>query len=650
VDSVNRIRPPRQGRRNHTGASTQTHGARCRACRAFSRLMQRGRAALSAPLPTKNRRFDVLLHAVESDMESFEPPNKEYPPPKPGEPPLHRAAREGDHAAIRSLAQAGADVNAVFDIGLDPDARAMKATPLMVAAGSGDGATEATVALLLELGADPKIVLDGASAATFSLQGLGWNYRPGGDAARTKLVLDAGCPLPKNPERSNRLLCDTAATGDAERLRVLLHHGLNAKGYWDPVAARESHRRSMEHMAQYRASQPDIFASMPEEVRASFAESMKEMERQMFEQQCSAPSNYEIPLFRAAESGSAECVRLLLAAGAEPNARDSSKRTAMYYAGSTEVVRALMHARLPLEDADEYGWSPLVNAFSDGEDALPRVKALIEAGANVNATHDRGYTAFMSAVGSNRYPALLRLLVASGADPHAVTELGYNAFHASIDVNGEANAEEAVRDTLGYLKELGVNIEHRNSSNQTPLARGIQEGTGIEVKVLCELGADPNAVCPKHECGGEGCTRVDLPLLFHTADGIGVDKDVKTEALLRAGADPLVKDAEGFTPLMHAVASLCRDAADYTESYQAFFQGLQGLRLEGKPMPRSRDEFVAEATPFLRTYIERFAADIPVSAESEFAELWRTENIACLVSLCAYEGWARHEHVRQRSS
>jgi ankyrin repeat protein len=581
-------------------------------------------------------------------MESFEPPNNEYPPPKAGEPPLHRAAREGDHAAIRALAAAGADLNAVFDIGLDPGARAMPATPLMIAAGSGNGATDATVALLLQLGADPTIILEGASAATFALEGLGWNYKPGGDAERTKLVLDAGSPLPKNPERSNRLLCDTAATGDAERLRVLLDHGLNATGHWDPVAARESERRSMEHMAQYRASQPDIFASMPEEVRASIAESMKETETKMFEQQCSAPWSHEIPLFRAAESGSADCVLLLIEAGADPKARDNSKRTAMYYAGSVEVVHTLVKAGVPLEDADEYGWSPLDSAVSDGEEALPRVRAFIEAGANVNATHDRGYTVFMSSVGSGRYPALLRLLVASGADPHTVTELGYNAFHAAIDVSGEANAEDSVRDTLGYLKELGVNIEHRNKSNQTPLARAIQVGTGIEVQVLCELGADPNAVCPKHECGGEACTRIDLPLLFHAADGIGVHKDVKAEALLRAGANPLAKDADGFTPLMHVVASLCRDAADYDKSYLAFFKELGELRLEGKPMPRSRDEFVAEATPFLRAYVERFAGDIPVSEASEFAEELRKETISCIVSLCAYEGWVRHEQKRNQ--
>lgn len=582
-------------------------------------------------------------------MNAWVAPNSEYPPPKAGEPPLHRAARLGDGDAIRRLVAGGADLNVLFDIGLDPGARPHRATPLMVAAGSGDGASADTVSLLLELGADPKVTVGDESAATFACAGLGWNYKPGGDGERLRLLLEAGSPLPTGPEESNRLLCDTAASGDAARLRVLLSHGLDARGHFDPEEAKKNHRAMMKHMAEYRAGQPDIFASMPEELRASMAESMREMEEQMAEQQSSAPSSYEIPLFRAAESGNAECVRLLLDAGADSKTRDNSKRTAVYYASSAAVIRELMKAGLPLEDADEFEWSPLCNALSDGEEALPRVRALIEAGADVNATHDHGYTIFMSAVGSGRVPDVLRLLVASGADPHAVSDRGYNAFHAAIDVNGEANAEESVRDTLSYLKQLGVNIEQRNKADQTPLARAIQEGTGIEVKVLCELGANPNAVCPKHECGGEECTRIDLPLLFHAADGIGVDKDVKTEALLRAGADPLIKDPEGYTPLVRVVASLCSDAPDYGTSFESFFKGLGELRLDGKPMPKTREEFVTEAMPALRAYVERFAARIPVSDEYEYAAQWRAEKVTCIALLCAYEGWSRHENLRRAS-
>src|SRR5437764_1116471 len=96
--------------------------------------------------------------------------------------PLHRAARVGSHDEIRRLAAAGADLNSMFDMHLDPGGRTQFATPLMVAAGSGDGATVETIRLLLDLGADPTFVnKHGDSAAAFACQGLGWNYKPGGD-------------------------------------------------------------------------------------------------------------------------------------------------------------------------------------------------------------------------------------------------------------------------------------------------------------------------------------------------------------------------------------------------------------------------------------------------------------------------------------
>jgi hypothetical protein len=256
----------------------------------------------------------------------------------------------------------------------------------------------------------------------------------------------------------------------------------------------------------------------------------------------------------------------------------------------------------------------------------------------------------MLAVGSSgRHLDVLKLLIASGSDPHAVSELGYNAFHAAIDVNFEANAEPSVRGTLGFLRELGVDIEHRNNRGQTPLARALEEGTGLEVRVLCELGANPNAVCPKHECGSDGCTRIDVPLIFHAAVGVGVDKDVKTLSLLRAGADPLVKDAEGFSPLQRAVADLCSNANDYGAAWESFFEGLGKIRLEGQRLPSTREEFVAAATPFLTEYVSQFASNIPVPQTCEYEARWRQERLACITSLCAYEGWARHERVKQSS-
>jgi len=575
-------------------------------------------------------------------MSEWQPPNAEYPPPKADEPALHRAARLGDHDEIRRLIEAGEDIEREFDIGLDPSARKRPATALMVAAGSGDGASVETVRLLLDLGADPKRITAHDSPATFACSGLGWNYRPGGDAERLELLLRSGSLLPSNPGKLHELICDSCAAGDAARVRVLLDYGLSARGFWDADKARAQQRATMETMRRFREEhrdeQPAIFRD-----DEGFQARMLANEEEMFEQLSNAPWSYEIPLHCAAESGSEECVRMLLAAGADPMARDNSYRTAMYCANSEGVVRALREVGVPIEDVDGHGWSPLTASMHDGIGAMDRIRALISGGADVNATHDRGYTVFMSAAASmERHVDVMRLLVTSGANPHAVSELGHNAFHAAIDVNGEANAEESVRATLSYLRELGTDIEQRTKGGRTPLARAIEEGTGIEVRVLCELGADPNAVCPMRTCWeGEACTTSDLPLLVHAATGTGVHKDKKCEALLRAGADPFATDAEGVRVSHALIAKLCSEGENYEGLWREFFEGLGALRhsADGRPTD-DRDRWINTALQVIRPFVESFASKIPVAGVCAFSEEWRREKVTCISLLCAYESWS----------
>jgi ankyrin repeat protein len=568
--------------------------------------------------------------------------------PMPAEPPLHRAARTGDHDAIRVLVARGVDINLMGDLKLDTDSYDRPATPLMAAAGSGDGASVETVRLLLELGADPTLILDAESAATFACTGLGWGYRSGGDTDRLRLLLEHGAPLPRNPARANRLLCDTAKGGDAQRVATMLDHGLAANGHSDAEEARTEARDMMQTFSSCGETQADPLASVPEDLRQSMDDAWANVEREMCEQQASAPWSGQIPLHCAAESGNAECIGVLLRAGADPLKRDNQKRTAMYHATTVEAVRALLEAGLPIEDADAYESSPLDSAVSDGEEGVERARALIECGANVNATHDRGYTVFMSAVGSNRYQPMLRLLVEAGADPHAVSEYGDNAFHAAIDVNFEANEDSSVRSTLAYLRDLGVDIEHRSKNGHTPLARAIAEGTGTEVRVLCELGADPDAVCPMRNCRGGKCKNIDMPLLHAAADGTGVDSDEKVGAMLKASADPLVQDSEGYTPLVRVVATLCSNAEEYDAAFRSFYEGLQSLNVAGGSVPPEREAYLAQAMPDLRAYVQRFAAGIPIPTRSEFEQEWRDRRIECIVLLAAHEGWARWQHIARK--
>lgn len=374
--------------------------------------------------------------------------NPKLLPPKKDEPALHCAARLGNHDRIRQLINEGNDINLLFDMALDPGGREAMATPLMVAAGSGYGASVETMRLLLDLGADPTLKYKWGSIGRFATAGLGWNYLPGGDAARLRLCLELGCDPNETDRRGVTLVADAAGTGDVERVRVLLDAGASPNGD--------------------RTIVPSSFEPTP---NSPFDDT--------------APYSFRIPLHSAVEADDIESVRLLLAAGADLHALDHGGQTALFGARSTEVVQVLTDAGLNIEAHDFLGWSPLLAAVMDG--SLEGVKALLSVGADVNATHDRGFTVFMSAVGAmERNLEIINTLLEAGADPHAITELGWNAFHAAVDVGGaEASSEESVRSTLGRLKELGVNINHKNAQGITP----IEMAWGIEVDVLFELGA-----------------------------------------------------------------------------------------------------------------------------------------------------------------
>jgi len=125
--------------------------------------------------------------------------------------------------------------------------------------------------------------------------------------------------------------------------------------------------------------------------------------------------------------------------------------------------------------------------------SLDGVKALLSVGANVNATHDRGFTVFMSAVSSSeRSLEIINVLVEAGANALAVSDLSWNAFHAAIDVNGpDANSEESVRSTFERLIQLGVDINQKDAQGVSPLERAKRYGGDTEVKVLLQLGAMP---------------------------------------------------------------------------------------------------------------------------------------------------------------
>ena len=242
-------------------------------------------------------------------------------------------------------------------------------------------------------------------------------------------------------------------------------------------------------------------------------------------------------LMTAARTGTVGVIKALLAHGAKVDARERQMgQTALMWAaaeGHTDAVLALLaagadaHARTTGE-----GFTPLLFAARAGHTST--VRALLDAGGSanealVNKRATNGASALILAIASTHYD-LAAVLLDRGADPN-VPGWGWSALH---------EVEFTRRPPAG---RHGIPF---------PVPTGTMDSLTLATKLL-EHGADPNA----------RMTREPLKPYFgrwgHTYRGVtpfwlaAKLVDVPFMKLMVAhGADPLLANAEGSTPLMMA--------------------------------------------------------------------------------------------------
>jgi len=298
-------------------------------------------------------------------------------------------------------------------------------------------------------------------------------------------------------------------------------------------------------------------------------------------------------LMYAAEHGHAEIADLLLAAGADANAREHEDMHALHIAvrrleREPRLVQSLIAAG---SDVNAYGgfayrrWTPLMYAAAKGDDGS--VGLLLRAGASTAGVDKEGWTSLMLAARSG-HAGVVRILLDAGADREArdrtgqrtaldwaneerqaaVVELLRAAGASTAGLVDQALVDAVRRRDVERIREAlaaGARVEAMTRHGESVLFVAAQRGFADIVAVLIEAGADVRFRhkiygSPLTQASAAGHTEIVRQLLAAGARpnvsgesalaraALGGHVDI-VDQLLAAGADP---NAGQGTPLREA--------------------------------------------------------------------------------------------------
>lgn len=246
------------------------------------------------------------------------------------------------------------------------------------------------------------------------------------------------------------------------------------------------------------------------------------------------------PLGYAAEAGAVRTVDLLLRDGRfDPTARDMITYQALHDAAATKgdnsvVIRRLLNdPRVDISSiADMNGNTPLHLAASKGTSA--NIRALLEAGANVNQRNKQGRTALSNAASFGHADAVAALLSAPDVDPNVTDHMGYTPLVRAVSKRHEATVLHLIRDKR--------TIPHATAEGKdTALMAAVKRGYDDFVRyILSRQDTDVNVDAKWSE------------FILHEAIFLG-DMEIMRLLVEDERLDPMSVDEDGWTPMLYAV-------------------------------------------------------------------------------------------------
>ena len=219
-------------------------------------------------------------------------------------------------------------------------------------------------------------------------------------------------------------------------------------------------------------------------------------------------------LHQAIELSHLDLINLLLARGADVDARDGLGETPLLLAGRNsreDCIIALLNHGADIHVKGSDGVMVLHSACDRG--LLNIVNILLAHNVNADERDERGRTPLFLAV-NNSHTGCIHALLDHGANLDIRNNFGRTGLHKAAS-NGNLN-------TVNILLARGAEIEVRNRSGQTPLLMAAERGHNDCILALIGSGADVNVqgddgFTPLHLASAADSIEIKVELLKHDA-------------------------------------------------------------------------------------------------------------------------------------
>ncbi|MCL1875473.1 MAG: ankyrin repeat domain-containing protein [Synergistaceae bacterium] len=151
-----------------------------------------------------------------------------------------------------------------------------------------------------------------------------------------------------------------------------------------------------------------------------------------------------------------------------------------------EIVSLLLASGADVNAKNDDGYTPLMYAAMKNQ--TPEVShLLIQAGAGVNAKNNCGYTPLMYAAMKNQTPEVSHLLIQVGADVNAKNDCGNTPLmYAAINSNNP--------EAFASLIQAGADVNAKNNSGETALNFAVRRSATYTPEIVSLLLASGAAV------------------------------------------------------------------------------------------------------------------------------------------------------------